>query len=1339
MSVVAWHTFPVRPPAPEAPEAPRTFIEDVPFYSQLKADERILKNNVDMLARLLQANRWNADTSTRAGDLAIMQDYERVYGITLTTEQKKSARNMYMYVARLMTPSEIVDALYSIGAAEDIRDAFFTNNRKNEEEQQPQYELDRAGMRSYSEHTSRGGAPDIYRGPVRRVPASSKDRSKSAGLDPTKHWGIEIELDPGGRELMACCARPAYGRGSIEGCWIQVDKTKAFGIIEPYTVLGKVDAWQELSVGLLQPDQKLLQLFLADVSTGTAFLGTLCLDKDHYTLLDTQIRRRWANVTPMLVAYYEQYMAVLDAAIQNGHAKLSDPASLVSDAFLEQAGLLGRLIYQYNKPQEEDRVLLDVNDFINRRLFKVSSALEHFNEKTRGFVLIDNNKVVLLNGRNRVVKEWKSFLQRVANFPGKDAISAGLDAFDQAITQDKRVYTPRHAQIMPVVNELGGGVGHAAHAAYQAFQSKKGQMQAVLNAAMKQVALNFSAGGGTDALPIGTALAALDSATIVLVNAFAAITEEAIDIASAKKDIASGNVFAVKLGNNKTVDLLNTLEFDLVQATRKKRAAIVEMEKASADVQLRKTETDQINLLKSELLRLENTNKQLLLAAARDQQLLAALANKPAGLAVVTRTVETSSIVLLRQQLAAIEAINVDDVAAQVLVYANQTRTERQKALAEERRLAAEQQLLAEAERQRAQRVLDKQRAEERAADAIAAQRRLLSPLAAAWINNKKSSDAFINGAAEGLTAKVTAQNDNGLLKLVDNPLMSIEDQQFLVANKLLTSFGALPARFEVGLEALTASDQYRGLLLATTKTLSDREKDTVQATWVLFIDWLFYRGTTKEGAKRRLLEQTLAAYTALIPVQPTIVERVLGDPFMLKDHADELARIAMPPGANLPMFYRGRIGWEGKSCWMDSAFTALFSYVLNPVAREILLATRGNHFVRDITFADGRFERFGPCTDAKMQALHGAIVQDILQMQDSVPNVEVCSLLSREKWDSCVLGQPAKVGDYYEIETVFKSLKVLYGLKTLEANYINKPPIVMIDEDTALPIDFELEAPTNVDPAVMVWASYTGYTTKGIYGYRSVSPLEEENAEFVLGAIVRGSSDHFVTNLRDFYTRNWYYIDVTPTNGSQQEVRQIGPDLGRRVHHFANNPDEGIIAPTYKPCVYLYFRKSMLIELLKLKPSGLMRDTAILALGGVVSPYEPFRDALARNDTNKLTSLMNAATVDNKTRANMALIFKELDLVVVSSPYEPFRDALARKNTNELSRLMNAETVDNKTRASMDLVFRALDLVAVPTLRELEVALRTGNSEVATKIMAQPIQYRTAIGTTLEKLDLLQ
>ncbi len=1326
-----WHTLPTVqeeentwPQLLQQQPDKRVFDENMSFYRQLGPRDDKLKSNVDLLARLMADKHWGAEASTTLGDQSILAEYERVFEIKLSTEQKRSARNMYMYIARLMTVDEIRQVLDALRGGVLSASTFFAGGGEGGGRDVP---LDRAGQVSYASHASRGGGPltqdALFQGGVRRIPTTTKDRSKAAsydgrGLDPSRHWGTELEFNGRG-ELMACCGTPAYGKGSIPGCWIQIDKNKAIGLIVPYAILDQVDAWQELSENALLPNDNLKNLFLADVTTGTAFLN-----KDHYVALDGQIRRRWASVAPRLVEYYERYISALDAAIQDEKRKPYDPCVLFeiqeSDPlFWEQVAAMGKLIYQYNKPQQQDDMYLDTARFLNQHLFKVPSALQHFNEVTRGFVVIGGRKLVLLRAGSfdaLLLQEWRRFLA-TGSFAAADktAIEDGLGILQRIIINHQR-YSNAHDNVMSVVDELGPR-GSEVHNAYHNYESTKGQLVAALNATVKSIARQVPE---VDLRPLAAAGAEAENAMVRLEASIGAIRLTEIEVATAKKQVRNGQV---SLASSSTIPAWTTLQTTKAAVRRviaEKRAAIrAVQQRGGAD--LSAADAQQLGALSAAIDKLEASVAPLILEAEQTQLLLQALLNKPAGLAQASADAASSLVPRLERQLQAAQSLSLDAVLDQVVLQVDKRRADR--VADEERRRVERERLKAEEERQRKE--LEARRAEEvrkrreeeerrraeeaaktaveraeeerirRATEAIADTRRAQFPQLVDWI--ALDVEAFFAnsrvGTEEGLR-NATSRGLDGSNKLLQTPPLEQAEETILVDNRILTLTGKMPGQLQSEITTLPNVDPlgYGNVYIGDALTTS--QKEIIKTTWTRFVDWLFYRNTSEDQNKWQSFTATLAAYDKVVPPHVLSVTRKAGTPIRLRNHSDDLDKITLPEDEN--MFYRGRIGWKGSSCWIDSSFTSLFSYPRSAISKEILTATQGNHFVREVHFSTGPSRIISPCPDSQMQQLHEAIVQDILQMQDAAPQKNVCTLLAREKWSKCVLGEPEKVGRYYEAEKVFDSLKVIYNLESLQISAIQKPQAG----------NFDVVIPDAASNRVMVHALYTLYATTGDYPHPRVNAIELENNDFVLSAIVAGSGGHFVTYLKDFYDGMWYYIDVTPTEGALPEVRSIGPDLPANVHHFQTVGS--VPAPAYKPCIYVYSRKSMLIELLNLKADSPQKNDAIRALGGVVAPPPP----------------------------------------PAVNPYEAFLKALQTENAAELSRLMQDAATDPAVWKNMDDVFRLLDLVETGapsqsrfSLGELAEALSFQNDVRATEILAAepPIQFRTEIGKALGELNLLQ
>lgn len=1258
---MSWHTLPLRlPAAVEEQKQDDEWIENESFYKQLVAKKRN-KSTISTLARLLAKHHWNkqdAQGRTTLGDIRIREEYKREFG--------EAENNVYTCVARLMTPTDIWNVLEELG--EENPHAFFNVN-PIATAQKP---LDHAGLSGYLDHSWRGAGPQYHVGNVRRLPshfrarANAGDPWEATGLDPTMHWGEEH--DNAGRQLMACCGTPVQGKGAVPGCWIRMDKTQEYGVIVPYEIMTQENVWQNLSTSAFDEDALALA-FKSDIVTGTAFL-----DRDYYAALDRDIRTKWNALVPRLVQLYHDYSQVLDAAIQSQQARLTDLTVVHApkgSVFWKDATALYRLICQFNKPQHVCQCYSDTREFINRHLIKVHLALLHFNEETRGFIMFDGVKINKLKAAP-TIDELDELYAKVDGY-----LQRMVYALRKFIQLSNDTYEPQYEQIVTLQYQLAEAKVKAVKSAYGNMSSAKNNLVSGINIGLIAVSKNDPAG------PPKKLMTALTDATNAFIAASDAISIAEETIATAQKRIDDGRVSLALDNADPTFKKISRLQ---TEAAVKITAVTKKIQATSfASGELNAVESAKLKQLVADMRPIEETLAQLLIQANKQKLLIqeiGLLANvEPAdmaeALAQIKLNANTTVIAPLQALLRKAEALNADSVVEQLVLDVNTRRSDQQKLEAAERtRLLREKQvkdtesLRLKQERERAAQLTQ---AQKDAADAVAARRRALVNAVDTWASTMP--EQFLLYASNSL---YDSSNNMSRLEpiLATQPPLSKEELTFLVRSKLFTRASLPPRGFDIGYTSLGDATQnaYPRIFLKETPLTRD-ETTIVQTTWRHFVDWLLYRGTSEAVVKLERLKVSLADYGKLVPSQPVKIDTQMRLEYDLVSRAADLAKIRMP---DTGMFHLDRIEYNANSCWMDSAFTALFSYPGNYITKHILEATKGVRIVRQITFDSGPKIVGNDCTVDEMQSLHGAIVDDALQLVNAGPARDTCLMMSKFHWEKCVLGS-VQAGKRHFAESVFRTLKANYDMQNLD--------IVYGEPGGALSVGPSMR---EYGPELMVRA----VSIDGLANATKVN-VEMANIHFQLGAIICGTSAHYATYLYDFYLRTWFFINVLPNTF----VVNVGLQLPDNVHHLKDDPVNNIKAPSYPPAIYVYYRKSMLVDLIKQKAPGTERTVAVLELGGeentpVQDVYAQFLSALEPTvNVTSLNGLMRAA--DAAVFADMDACFKRLGLVHPFVQMEKTFENPSPANRKDAEEILNTASAldDDDAQKAIDKVITQLGL----------------------------------------------
>jgi hypothetical protein len=404
------------------------------------------------------------------------------------------------------------------------------------------------------------------------------------------------------------------------------------------------------------------------------------------------------------------------------------------------------------------------------------------------------------------------------------------------------------------------------------------------------------------------------------------------------------------------------------------------------------------------------------------------------------------------------------------------------------------------------------------------------------WLNMK--DDMFLKYSSEGLSSE-QGLRDNGLV-------YTDEEMQWPVFRE----GGYLPNQFEF--EIPKSQDPY-------TRVLFERYTPIIEQTWKAFGDYVLFRGTSEQQAKKTYLESLFSQYRQVLSRQPGKVEDIIQE-VSTTIFRDEFNNLKMPPDS---MFYSNTFIWNLNSCWLDSSFVALFGYPGNKLAQHIM--TKGNMFYKqkEITweFSSEKLMVDYGCAPDDLRKLHEIIVSDIMRIESPLPVNPVCPLKTRNEWTKCVKS-PFKIdpltknaeGLFGEASSVFETIKELYNIEDLQIE------VSPIDAATSMKSS---DVVVNANPNTRFYAFDTLWKNTEPDS-RGELNVQMDHPNFTLSAIICGSGRHFVTYLYDFIVKRWMFINVgdEPKNSAWNFLVTLPLDI------------HNIQKAAFKPSIYLYLRK---------------------------------------------------------------------------------------------------------------------------------------------------------------------
>lgn len=243
-------------------------------------------------------------------------------------------------------------------------------------------------------------------------------------------------------------------------------------------------------------------------------------------------------------------------------------------------------------------------------------------------------------------------------------------------------------------------------------------------------------------------------------------------------------------------------------------------------------------------------------------------------------------------------------------------------------------------------------------------------------------------------------------------------------------------------------------------------------------------------------------------------------------------------------------------SCWIDAAFTCLFSIPGSSIIENIFDRDK-IYFEKQyrITFENNTTKDYGlytprdknTCPDSEIVALHNAVIEDILDMHTPTQQKKICRMrnwLSKKK--DCFYRKEEYQGSFDDPYLVIKNLDLLYNWeydKILSFKTIDGPDPKKISNNFKVFI-------------------------QRLKQRQAISAYKDWNNNN-LGGIIIWKDGHYSTYVRDFKKDNWTYIDNRgPTKDIFEEVTTTIriDDIQDVEKHMLDN--------IYYPLYFVYYSK---------------------------------------------------------------------------------------------------------------------------------------------------------------------
>ena len=241
--------------------------------------------------------------------------------------------------------------------------------------------------------------------------------------------------------------------------------------------------------------------------------------------------------------------------------------------------------------------------------------------------------------------------------------------------------------------------------------------------------------------------------------------------------------------------------------------------------------------------------------------------------------------------------------------------------------------------------------------------------------------------------------------------------------------------------------------------------------------------------------------------------------------------------GTEPALLSRANMQFENNSCWVDSAMTALFKVPGLWLEQHILKAKE--------------VQTYAACEQTVAQALHDAIVDDMLYIQDPDVEKDKCSV-SRYFWAKC-MRQPVKSGAFGDANASIRSILDFYRVPSENVSYNYQEPGAMVE---SIPLNFG-RVGGGFD-LVLFFHDTAGANVS----FESGSPPAEIEGEYTLTSGIVDVGNHFRAYVRDPVAAQWWLIDIKPSGKPIVEMAGTEVPQALRASQDTNVPVTWVYVP---------------------------------------------------------------------------------------------------------------------------------------------------------------------------------
>jgi hypothetical protein len=1132
MSLVVWHTYAPSAPVPPPPERALEDILNVRTSASLYAlaTAAIANGNTEpALVRFVRSFDRNAVRALNAVHYepwdtvgAIRAEYARL-GILPRAAPTDAIR---LLMARMMSYDELWQVV------RDDPNAFFNAGRTTSTQQQL--------LQDCAGNTISGDGSNVAR---------------PWGLDPEHHWGVIRET-----QRMACCDTPV---GSIAGCWIALAKDQMYGVPRPYVLMSRTQQtmWDYERGGITGAELS------ADYVVGTGFR-----DYDRCSALSNRIIRAWADASNVLANAFERFKAIFgDAVVGGTQRQMLDPyTTMLTES--ERATIVApfALMFEFNRIFCA-RVPADWRVFVNIDVFRVQVALNTIMPHMLRITLLSGAKLAPLPV-NRVMTAAELLVMNPALKNENNVVYVPVTTLLDAIYACLLVRNIYNNELAPITNDRNQRV-NATKTDALIMQFLTDGALLVLNDHSERLAEELAYLQLVDAQFMN----AQQSINLRLRNSQLNLDDRIVGECT----ILRNRIDALQRWGEDTEDILDASQ--IFRDGYNREVAIPMDATALANA------VDPVTVVFPPLPACAGLANEWAQAYARYEQDLTefkALVTRQDLLARVDQSVfafpphagtlgeiEARLTAVLRETEAAVASTNARllahiDILTDLQVEGQQLAVERKRDLLGNARDALEANDIERAystladydacgdtdalllrcievskpyvnfhrasviafmkrvvrsvgDNDALRTLIDEWAVTIAALDAETRrldQRRAAFAEVYAWLDG----NAFAAGSAKAMAVLNKWLDTNG--PLVDNVAKILTD------NKLLTK-----AKFPVHL--YDTYDAY------SKKAFFFQDEQNAKRVWRATVEYLVMPSAVTEAALTDAMRLVNAQ-----PVRREIRRRVE----RFNPRVDMPLIAPNPPGA---LFESATsLLWANNSCPMDAILMSLFAIPETPWAQRMFTQDYLIGPAKGLVLSDGTLVEFeDQCDERDVRKLGGLLLEDISTVQTPGSKKSVCTAYG--KWTKCVAFPLAFIKDTLDADEVLMSIMQLFDLDEFIQNEM-------------LPVNSRMDQlPERTKPIFI--CNVRDYTA--IMPPEDEVPVRDDDADYVLSAVIYGDGDHFTTHVKDHYANVWRFFDI----GSGGNVYAANPSRDFQNQRPPMYNLNKITGTQYSPHLYVYFRRT--------------------------------------------------------------------------------------------------------------------------------------------------------------------